>query len=95
MALSIGVHHAANYWGTTVFSASETGRVFLTASVTGNTFEFDTSFLASWATAYLADGNEPGQNSTPPTITIGDGFSAEAPVRIGYSAISLDRRQCA
>ncbi len=28
---------------------------------------------------YIADGNNPSESSTPPTITIGSGFSAEAP----------------
>ena len=39
-AFSIG----ANYWGAQVGTTSETGRVFVTATVIGNTFEFDTSF---------------------------------------------------
>ena len=56
----IGVQHGANYWGSVPSaSASETGRVFLTASVIDNTFEFDSSFLSSWAAAYVADGNDP------------------------------------
>src|SRR5262249_8273139 len=60
-------------------SASETGRVFLTASVTGNTFEWDAGFLETWASAYAALGNNPAEDSTPPTVTVGSGFSAEAP----------------
>ncbi|MGO9466596.1 MAG: hypothetical protein ACLQVF_20840 [Isosphaeraceae bacterium] len=75
----LGVQHAVNYWGTQVSSSSETGRVYFTASVTQNTFEWETSFLSSWSSAYLADGNNPAQSSTPPTVTIGSGFSAEAP----------------
>jgi hypothetical protein len=77
--ITIGVQHAVSYWESHVITPSETGRVFLTASVTDNTFEFDSSFLGSWARAYVADGNNPAENSTPPTVTIGSGFSAEAP----------------
>ena len=79
----IGVDHGINYWASQVETTSETGRVFLTASVTNNTFEFDSSFLSSWASAYFADGNNPAQDSNPPTITIGSGFSPEAPGPIG------------
>jgi len=75
----IGVQHGANYWGAQVGSTSETGRVFLTATVSSNTFEYDAQFLSSWAAASAADGNDPAQNSTPPTVTIGSGFSAEPP----------------
>ena len=74
-----GVEHGVNYWGAYVTSDSETGRVYSAATIIGNTFEFDTSFLSAWATTYVADGNNPAQSSTPPTITIGSGFSAEAP----------------
>lgn len=75
----VGVQHGENYWAVTVDSASETGRVYFTASVTQNTFEWDASFLSAWGSAYLADGNNPAQSSTPPTVTVGSGFSAEAP----------------
>jgi hypothetical protein len=75
----IGVQHGANYWTAQVGSTSETGRVFLTSWVTGNVFEFDASFLGTWAASYVADGNDPAGNSTPPTVTIGSGWSAEAP----------------
>jgi hypothetical protein len=75
----IGVQHDLNYWAGFVASESETGREFLTASVTNNTFEFDSSFLSSWSSSYVADGNNPAESSTPPTMTIGSGFSAEAP----------------
>jgi hypothetical protein len=75
----IGVAHTVNYWEGLITSSSETGREFLTASVTENTFEFDSSFLSSWASSYVADRNNPAQSSTPPTVTIGSGFSAEAP----------------
>lgn len=75
----IGVQHAVNYWTATVGTASETGRVFVTATVSRNTFQYDSGFLSSWAAAYQTDGNDPAESSTPPTITIGSGFSAEAP----------------
>ncbi len=58
----IGVGHGDNYWAAQVGSTSETGRVFLTATVTGNTFEYDASFLQAWASAYLADGNDPARD---------------------------------
>ncbi len=74
----LGVQHDINYWEGLVGGEPETGRVFLTATVTGNKFEFDTSFLTSWASSYVADGNDPAQSSVPPTITVGAGFSAEA-----------------
>ena len=75
----IGVQHSIDYWAAEVGSASETGRVFLTAAVISNTFQYDSSFLSSWAAASIADGNDPAQITTPPTVTIGSGFSAEAP----------------
>jgi hypothetical protein len=75
----IGVQHAVNYWVGSITSSSETGRVYLSASVTDNLFEFDPSFLSSRSAAYVADGNNPAESSTPPTVTIGSGFSAEAP----------------
>ena len=75
----IGVQHGINYWQALVGTTSDTGRVFLSAAVLNNVFEFDASFLSSWADAYVANGNNPAQSSTPPTITIGSGFSAEPP----------------
>jgi hypothetical protein len=75
----IGVQHAVNYWEAQIGSTSETGRVFLTAAVTSNTFNYDSSFLTSWAASSAAEGNNPAQNSMPPTVTIGSGFSAEPP----------------
>src|SRR5262249_30617521 len=77
--IMIGVEHTVNYWESRVTSASESGRVFVTASVTGNTFVFDSGFLAAWASAYAALGNNPAEDSTPPTLTIGSGWSAEPP----------------
>ena len=75
----IGVQHSEDYWGAEIGSTSLTGRVFITASVIDNTFKFDTAFLISWTGDYVADGNNPAESSTPPTISIGSGFSAEAP----------------
>jgi hypothetical protein len=75
----LGVQHGVNYWAAQVGSSSETGRVYFTASVTQNTFEWDSSFLSTWSTASVGDGNNPAQSSVPPTLTIGSGFSAEAP----------------
>ena len=76
----IGVQHGVNYWGSVRrLQLPRPGVCFVTATVIDNTFEFDSSFLGSWAAAYVADGNNPAENSTPPTITIGSGFSAEAP----------------
>ncbi len=89
----IGVQHAVNYWVAQVGSASETGRVYLTASVSNNRFEFDAAFLGTWAAAYAQDGNDPSQNSTPPTLTIGSGWSARGPRPIRQPALPLDRRQ--
>ena len=77
--IMIGVQHSVNYWGAQVGTTSRPGRVFMTATVTGNIFDFDSAFLSSWAVNYVADGNNPAESSTPPTITIGSGFSAEAP----------------
>ena len=94
----IGVQHGVNYWEAQVDSTSETGRVFLTASVTSNMFEYDSSFLSSWAAASVADGNDPAETSTPPTVTIGSGFSAEAPgpygsPRFPWTVGNADHRQ--
>ena len=77
--IMIGVMHGANYWEATVVTTSETGRVFVTATVTGNTFEFDSSFLSSWATAAVADRNNPAETTTPPTITVGAGSPQKGP----------------
>jgi hypothetical protein len=75
--ISLGVEHGVNYWESRVTSASETGRVFVTASVTGNTFEWDSDFLENWASEYAALGNNPAEDSAPPALTIGSGWSAE------------------
>ncbi len=75
----IGVEHEVNYWESLVTSSSETGRVYVTAAVTDNTFEWDAGFLASWSSEYAALGNNPAEESTPPTVTVGSGFSPQAP----------------
>jgi hypothetical protein len=77
--VQIAVEHYINYWASTVNSTSLTGRVFVTATVTGNTFEWYSSFLQAWATQYAAQGNDPSDPSTPPTLTLGSGWSSEAP----------------
>ena len=78
--LQIGVYHSVNYGNHTVNSTSDTGRVYDAVSVVGNIFEQDQSWLTSWKnSAYLADGNSPGESTIPPTITVGYLFSAEAP----------------
>jgi hypothetical protein len=77
--LILGVEHGVNYWESRVTSASVTGRVFVTATVVQNTFEWDSGFLQGWASASAAAGNNPDEDSTPPTVTIGSGWSAQAP----------------
>lgn len=77
--IEIGVNHAVNYWTSTVTTASEEGRVFVSATVVDNTFEWDAAALQAWSAEYVAQGNEPGEVSTPPTITVGGGWSSEAP----------------
>ena len=71
--------HALNYWAGGGFSTLTTGRVYVTASVTSNTFTWDAGFLSTWAAAAVADGNNPAETTRPATITVGSGFSAEAP----------------
>ena len=77
--IQAAVQHSVNYWASMVGSTSLDGRVYLTASITGNTFQFDASYLQQWATQYSALGNDPAGVSTPPTITLGSGWSAEPP----------------
>lgn len=77
--IQVLVEHNVDYWTSTVWSASVEGRVFVTANITGNTFEFDSAFLQSWASRYVAQGNDPSQTSTPPPLTLGAGWSSEAP----------------
>ena len=75
----VGVQHWVNYWEAKVESSSETGRVFVTASVDGNVFEYDSAFLSSWSADYPAFGNNAAQTSTPPPLSIGSGWSAAGP----------------
>ncbi len=77
--IQVGVEHGVNYWTSTVGTAGDTGREYVTASITENTFVWDASFLQAWQNPYVAQGNDPAQSSTPPTITIGSGWSSEAP----------------
>ena len=75
----IGVLHDVNYWEAVVETDSESGRVFLTASVTSNVFQYDSAFLSAWSAAYASFGNNPAQASTPPPVTIGSAWSPQAP----------------
>jgi hypothetical protein len=75
----IGVQHWVDYWRAKVESSSETGRVYVTASVTGNVFEYDSAFLSAWSADYQSFGNNAAQSSTPPPVTIGSGWSPQAP----------------
>src|SRR5262249_59825203 len=73
------VEHGVNYGTSTVTSTSMAGRVFVTAAVIGNTFEWDSAFLQGWASQYAAQGNDPSEPSTLPALTVGSGWSSEAP----------------
>ena len=76
----VGVKHWVNYWEALVESNSETGRVFVTATVEKNVFEYDDAFLSSWSIAYTTNyGNNAAETSAPPPLSIGSGWSAEAP----------------
>jgi len=75
----VGVEHWVNYWEALVESSSETGRVFVTATVDDNVIEYDAALLSSWSTDYPAFGDNPAQTSMPPPLTIGSGWSAQAP----------------
>ena len=75
----LGTLHWLNYWEVQVGTNSETGRVFLTATVSDNVFTFDSAFLSWWSGASPSFGNNPAQPSTPPPVTIGSGWSIEAP----------------
>lgn len=77
--IQVSVEHTEDYWTSTITSTSLDGRVYLTATITGNTFEYDASFLQAWATQYAALGNDPSQSSMPPTISLGTGASPDAP----------------
>ena len=66
---------------------STTGRVYITETIVGNTFEWDSSFLQTWFAQYSITGNgvddagnnpnDPTPNKYPPTIVVGAGFQAE------------------
>jgi hypothetical protein len=62
------------------WSESTTGRVFVTAAVIGNVFEWDQTFLSLWENTYYAPaGNllavpgEPSESELLPTLTVGSG----------------------
>jgi hypothetical protein len=87
--IQLGGEHGFSFYngaddGTTTITT--TGRVFLTATVVGNEFEWDQSYLTTWEnTYYAADGNilpeqgEPSQSELLPTLTVGTGWSPYAP----------------
>ncbi len=75
----LGTLHWLNYWEARVGTNSETGRVFLTATVSDNVFTYDSAFLNWWSGTSPSFGNNPAQPSTPPPVTIGSGWSIEAP----------------
>ena len=75
----VGVEHWVNYWQANVESSSETGRVFVTASVESNLFQYDSAFLSSWSADEEAFGNSVAETSEPPPLTIGSGWSPQAP----------------
>jgi hypothetical protein len=91
--VEIGVEHNSTYWLTTpaVGSASETGRVYVTATVIGNVFEQDYSWLQNWNSEYQSFGNSPGDvpspgslnDTEPPAMTVGWGFSGYAAGPLG------------
>ena len=91
--IMIGVQHGANYWEAYVVTASETGRVFLTATVNDNTFEFDSSFLSTWAAAYVADRKQPRREFHTSDRHDRQRIQRGSAGAVRCSSISLDRRQ--
>ena len=86
--IQIGTEHQMYYYNGPPYvkTVSTTGRVFVTATVTGNEFEWDQTFLNSWENTYYAsDGNllpvagAPSESELLPTITVGSGWSPMAP----------------
>jgi hypothetical protein len=75
----VGVEHWLDYWQAKVESSSETGRVYVTASIAGNVFQYDSAFLSSWSAGYQSFGNNAAQTSTPPPLSIGSGWAPQAP----------------
>ena len=86
-----GEHNFAFYDGNddgpTVVST--TGRVYVTATVIGNAFEWDQQWLTEWegidstSTTYgnpVGANGYPGESELPPTLTIGSGWS---PIALG------------
>ncbi len=74
--IQLGVEHNISWYGGTNLTTAEAGRVFLTASVTGNVFEWDQTALTSWETDYATVFNDnPAETEVPPTITVGFHFT--------------------
>jgi len=86
LGIFVGVEHFTHYWDDTDHSSPGTGRVYLTAAVIGNTFVWDSSLLTgpySWDSAFQNDfsqyglGNNPSEETSPPTVTIGAHVSVD------------------
>ena len=90
----IGVEHDVNYWAAQVTSASETGRVFVTATVTGNTFEFDAAFLQAWASAVRRRGEQSRRDFHAPDGDHRQRLELRGPRALRQPAVPLDRRRC-
>lgn len=78
--------------------ASDAGRRYLTATVAGNTFAWQSSYLAAWTPAFHAipDGNgnpanRAGDDAVPPTVTVGSGFSADGALRSPWTSAGRPR----
>ena len=85
LGIDIGLTSSISYYGGNDGTESTTGRVYFTATVVGNTFEWDSSLLSSWASAFTNDlsqdnpnyGNMSFESSDPPTLTIGARVSVD------------------
>ncbi len=90
----IGVRHAVNYWEGLVVSSSETGREFLTASVTNNTFEFRLQ-LSQFMVIFLCCGRKQSRREFDTADRDHrQRFQCGGPWTLWEPAISLDDRQC-
>lgn len=68
LGIQIGVEHFLSYYSATNELALSTGRVYDTASVVGNTFEWDSSLLSgsgSWASAFASLFSAYGLGNNP------------------------------
>ena len=92
--IQIGVEHNVNYWASQVTSTSLTGRVFVSATVTGNTFEFDSAFLQAWASAVRRRGQRPRAVLDAPDHHDRQRLELRGPRARRQPAIPLDRRRC-